>query len=64
MIADVLFTEQMSREKLQRYRTFELGVFGFIDDTHSTLAELGDYLVMADALADHHDRGIVPSWYS
>ena len=64
MIADVLFTEQMSREKLQRYRTIELGVLGLVDDTHAAFAEHLNDLVVANGGAYVQDRGIVPSWYS
>ena len=51
-------------EKFESDGSFEIDVLSLIDDTHTTLAELLDELVVADALADHHDRGIVPSWYS
>ena len=40
-------------EKLQRYGTLELGVEGFVNDTHTAFAEFFRDLVMADGLVDH-----------
>jgi hypothetical protein len=39
-------TQQMRRQKLQRYRTFEPSVFGLIDDAHPAFAKLLGDLVM------------------
>ena len=52
----------MLSQELQRHRTFEFGVFGFVDHTHTAFAELRDELVVANGLANHHDRGIVAPW--
>ena len=51
-------------KKLQGDGSSELGVFGFIDDTHAASAEFGEDLRVADGGADH-DAQIVPlpdSW--
>jgi hypothetical protein len=34
------------RQKLQRDNAVELGVLGFVNDAHATLAELFEYLVV------------------
>ena len=54
--------KQMLGQELQRHLAVEFGVLSLVDDTHAALAELRDELVVANALADHHDRGIVAPW--
>jgi len=44
---------QLLREELQGNGALELGVFGLVDDTHATAAELLDDPVMRNGLADH-----------
>jgi hypothetical protein len=41
------------RQELQGDKTVQLYVLGFVDDTHSTAAELLDDAIVRDGLADH-----------
>ena len=41
------------REKLERDEPAEPEVFGLVDHTHATGAELGDDAIVRDRLADH-----------
>ena len=51
--------QQVRRQKLQGHRAAELGVLGFVDDTHAALAEfLGDEVVR-DGLIDHSSPSLV-----
>ena len=43
----------MRGEKLHGDKAIELEVLGFVDDTHSTLAQFLEYLVMRNCLTDH-----------
>ena len=54
---DVGVAEQMSSEKLQGDRPFEIDVLGFVDDTHPALAEFFEDLVTGDGFADHGPTG-------
>src|SRR5229473_3561613 len=40
-------------EELQRDETMEAGILGFIDDSHTAAAELFNYAIMQDGLANH-----------
>ena len=40
-------------KKFERDKTAERGVFGLVDDAHAATAELFDYSVVRDGLADH-----------
>ncbi len=49
----------MGRQELERHNPPELGVLGFVNHTHPTLAELGEDFAVTDGRADH-DGQIVP----
>jgi hypothetical protein len=40
-------------QELKSYEAAQLHIFGFVDDTHTTTAELLDNAVVRDGLADH-----------
>ena len=44
------------RQKLERDKTVQASIFGFVNHTHATAAELLDDAVVRDGLADHGDR--------
>ena len=45
------------RKELQGHKAFQLRVFGFVNDTHSSATELLDNAVMGYVLADHAREG-------
>jgi len=47
------------RQELERNETTELGVLGFVNDAHTADAELFDYAVARDSLADHQREAYV-----
>ncbi len=52
----------MRREKLQGDESLEFQVFSFIDDSHSSLAELLYNLIVSNGLANHGmTRGLAPN---
>ena len=64
-LAAFFVAQQMRREKLQRHRSIELGVLGFVNHTHPAFTEfLGD-LVMRNGLPDQgyapQNLAIVPA---
>jgi len=44
---------QVFREELQRHMPTEAEIFGLIDHTHASAAELAQHAVVGDGLADH-----------
>src|SRR4051812_35018142 len=44
------------RKKLQGYEASELGVFGFVNDSHPTAAQLVHNAIVRNGLADHEVR--------
>src|SRR5258708_30386863 len=43
-------------EKFQRHQTTQAGVFGFVDDTHSSAAQLLKNSKVRNGLSDHNGR--------
>jgi hypothetical protein len=41
------------RQEFERHQAAELGVLGLVDDTHAATAELLEYPVVGNGLADH-----------
>src|SRR5207244_10044523 len=50
------------RQKLESDETMESGVFGFVDNTHPTTAQLLKDAVMRDGLAEHWTTGERSPW--
>jgi hypothetical protein len=44
----------LRREHLDRYKTIEMRIAGFVDDAHTALTELPEDRVVRKRSADHH----------
>jgi len=48
----LLVAGQIEWQELERDKTLELGVLGFVHDAHATAAQLGEDLIVGDSLAE------------
>ncbi len=53
--------EALGREEFQRNDTFELRIFGLVDDTHPSFPEFLEDLVMRDGLANQKHTPLTSS---
>jgi hypothetical protein len=49
----LVVASQIEWQEFEGNRALELGVFGFVNDTHTSAAEFLDDFVMGNSLADH-----------